>query len=173
MRTAPTLPCCAGSPAQVSWASATCFLRAEQAHAQVYPSRGRGGASSRTASAHARDAIWLRRAGGGGLRTLPPPVQSFGARCCRMVRMTRGDAIGPRHTGGRGARAARQPPGSRGERAGKGGGLRGIPAGRKGGGRNMADQIPLYPVRGAAAGRKRAAYYSAAGPGPGAEWPSR
>ncbi|XP_073069360.1 probable phospholipid-transporting ATPase IIB isoform X8 [Manis javanica] len=37
----------------------------------------------------------------------------------------------------------------------------------------MADQIPLYPVRGAAAGRKRAAYYSAAGPGPGAEWPSR
>ncbi|XP_057360287.1 probable phospholipid-transporting ATPase IIB isoform X2 [Manis pentadactyla] len=131
------------------------------------------GASSRTTSDHARDAIWLRRAGGGGLRTLPPPVQSFGACCCRTA-PTRGDAIGPRHTaGGRGARAARRPPGSRGERAGKGGGLRGNPAGRKGGGRNMAHQIPLYPVRGAAASRKRAAYYSAAGPGPGAEWPSR
>nr|XP_053768301.1 probable phospholipid-transporting ATPase IIB isoform X4 [Desmodus rotundus] len=41
----------------------------------------------------------------------------------------------------------------------------------------MADQIPLYPVRSAAvaavASRKRAAYYSAAGPGPGAERPSR
>ncbi|XP_032278585.1 probable phospholipid-transporting ATPase IIB isoform X2 [Phoca vitulina] len=39
----------------------------------------------------------------------------------------------------------------------------------------MADQIPLYPVRSAAAAanRKRAAYYSAAGPGPGAERPSR
>ncbi|KAF6072933.1 putative ATPase phospholipid transporting 9B (putative) [Phyllostomus discolor] len=41
----------------------------------------------------------------------------------------------------------------------------------------MADQIPLYPVRSAAvaavANRKRAAYYSAAGPGPGAERPSR
>ncbi|XP_058413326.1 probable phospholipid-transporting ATPase IIB isoform X4 [Diceros bicornis minor] len=37
----------------------------------------------------------------------------------------------------------------------------------------MADQIPLYPVRSATAGRKRAAYYSAAGPGPGAERPSR
>ncbi|XP_045313961.1 probable phospholipid-transporting ATPase IIB isoform X10 [Leopardus geoffroyi] len=39
----------------------------------------------------------------------------------------------------------------------------------------MADQIPLYPVRSAAAAahRKRAAYYSAAGPGSGAEWPSR
>nr|XP_054366230.1 LOW QUALITY PROTEIN: probable phospholipid-transporting ATPase IIB [Mirounga angustirostris] len=39
----------------------------------------------------------------------------------------------------------------------------------------MADQIPLCPVRGAAAAasRKRAAYYSAAGPGPGAERPSR
>ncbi|XP_072808477.1 probable phospholipid-transporting ATPase IIB isoform X2 [Vicugna pacos] len=43
----------------------------------------------------------------------------------------------------------------------------------------MADQIPLYPVRNAAAAaaaaanRKRAAYYSAAGPGPGAERPSR
>ncbi|XP_040334465.1 putative phospholipid-transporting ATPase IIB isoform X3 [Herpailurus yagouaroundi] len=38
----------------------------------------------------------------------------------------------------------------------------------------MADQIPLYPVRSsaAAAHRKRAAYYSAAGPGSGAEWPS-
>ncbi|XP_045881811.1 probable phospholipid-transporting ATPase IIB isoform X5 [Meles meles] len=38
----------------------------------------------------------------------------------------------------------------------------------------MADQIPLYPVRGAAAAanRRRAAYYSAAGPGPGAERPS-
>ncbi|KAM5304023.1 putative phospholipid-transporting ATPase IIB isoform 3-T3 [Glossophaga mutica] len=40
----------------------------------------------------------------------------------------------------------------------------------------MADQIPLYPVRGAVvaamANRKRAAYYSAAGPGPGAERPS-
>ncbi|XP_026925014.1 probable phospholipid-transporting ATPase IIB isoform X4 [Panthera pardus] len=38
----------------------------------------------------------------------------------------------------------------------------------------MADQIPLYPVRSAAAAahRKRAAYYSAAGPGSGAEWPS-
>lgn len=36
----------------------------------------------------------------------------------------------------------------------------------------MADRIPLYPVRGAAAAnRKRAAYYSAAGPG--AERPSR
>ncbi|XP_058436679.1 probable phospholipid-transporting ATPase IIB isoform X7 [Marmota monax] len=34
----------------------------------------------------------------------------------------------------------------------------------------MADQIPLYPVRSAAAaGHKRAAYYSAAGPGPGAD----
>ncbi|XP_036100165.1 probable phospholipid-transporting ATPase IIB isoform X3 [Molossus molossus] len=34
----------------------------------------------------------------------------------------------------------------------------------------MADQIPLCPVRSAAAAnRKRAAYYSAAGPGPGAE----
>ena len=40
----------------------------------------------------------------------------------------------------------------------------------------MADQIPLYPVRSAAAAaayRKRAAYFSAAGPGPGAERPSR
>ncbi|XP_053520140.1 probable phospholipid-transporting ATPase IIB isoform X5 [Artibeus jamaicensis] len=41
----------------------------------------------------------------------------------------------------------------------------------------MADRIPLYPVRSAAAAavasRKRAAYYSAAGPGPGAERPSR
>ncbi|XP_070276587.1 probable phospholipid-transporting ATPase IIB isoform X2 [Myotis yumanensis] len=41
----------------------------------------------------------------------------------------------------------------------------------------MADQIPLYPVRSAAAAavanRKRAAYYSAVGPGPGAERPSR
>ncbi|KAK2496911.1 hypothetical protein MC885_018875 [Smutsia gigantea] len=37
----------------------------------------------------------------------------------------------------------------------------------------MTDQIPLYPVRGAAASRKRTAYYSAAGPAPGAEWPSR
>ncbi|XP_002920411.1 probable phospholipid-transporting ATPase IIB isoform X5 [Ailuropoda melanoleuca] len=39
----------------------------------------------------------------------------------------------------------------------------------------MADQIPLYPVRSAAAAasRKRAAYYSAAGLGPGADWPSR
>lgn len=41
----------------------------------------------------------------------------------------------------------------------------------------MADQIPLYPVRSAAAtavaSRKRAAYYSAVGPGPGAERPSR
>ncbi|XP_036177191.1 probable phospholipid-transporting ATPase IIB isoform X2 [Myotis myotis] len=39
----------------------------------------------------------------------------------------------------------------------------------------MADQIPLYPVRSAAAvaNRKRAAYYSAVGPGPGAERPSR
>nr|XP_031297576.1 probable phospholipid-transporting ATPase IIB isoform X5 [Camelus dromedarius] len=42
----------------------------------------------------------------------------------------------------------------------------------------MADQIPLYPVRSAAAAtaaanRKRAAYYSAAGPGSGAERPSR
>ncbi|XP_032326502.1 probable phospholipid-transporting ATPase IIB isoform X4 [Camelus ferus] len=43
----------------------------------------------------------------------------------------------------------------------------------------MADQIPLYPLRSAAAAaaaaanRKRAAYYSAAGPGPGAERPSR
>ncbi|XP_047683978.1 probable phospholipid-transporting ATPase IIB isoform X3 [Prionailurus viverrinus] len=38
----------------------------------------------------------------------------------------------------------------------------------------MADQIPLYPVRSAAAAahRKRAASYSAAGPGSGAEWPS-
>uniref|UniRef100_A0A2K5PK30 ATPase phospholipid transporting 9B (putative) n=1 Tax=Cebus imitator TaxID=2715852 RepID=A0A2K5PK30_CEBIM len=39
----------------------------------------------------------------------------------------------------------------------------------------MADQIPLYPVRNvaaAAANRKRAAYYSAAGPGPGADWHS-
>ncbi|XP_047552213.1 probable phospholipid-transporting ATPase IIB isoform X4 [Lutra lutra] len=38
----------------------------------------------------------------------------------------------------------------------------------------MADLIPLYPVRGAsaAANRRRAAYYSAAGPGPGAERPS-
>ncbi|XP_075389211.1 putative phospholipid-transporting ATPase IIB isoform X2 [Tenrec ecaudatus] len=45
---------------------------------------------------------------------------------------------------------------------------------RAGGGRNMADQIPLYPVRGAAAAnRKRAAYYSAAGPGPGADRHSR
>ncbi|XP_036891947.1 probable phospholipid-transporting ATPase IIB isoform X3 [Sturnira hondurensis] len=35
----------------------------------------------------------------------------------------------------------------------------------------MADRIPLYPVR-SAADRKRAAYYSAAGPGPGAERPS-
>lgn len=36
----------------------------------------------------------------------------------------------------------------------------------------MADRIPLYPVRSAAAAsRKRAAYYSAAGPG--AERPSR
>uniref|UniRef100_A0A8C5KI49 Phospholipid-transporting ATPase n=1 Tax=Jaculus jaculus TaxID=51337 RepID=A0A8C5KI49_JACJA len=36
----------------------------------------------------------------------------------------------------------------------------------------MADQIPLYPVRSAAAAvasHKRAAYYSAAGPGPGAD----
>ncbi|XP_069905944.1 probable phospholipid-transporting ATPase IIB isoform X3 [Oryctolagus cuniculus] len=37
----------------------------------------------------------------------------------------------------------------------------------------MADQIPLYPVRNAAGAaapnRKRAAYYSAAGPGPGAD----
>lgn len=35
----------------------------------------------------------------------------------------------------------------------------------------MADQIPLYPVRsaGAAASHRRAAYYSAAGPGPGAD----
>ncbi|XP_047382561.1 probable phospholipid-transporting ATPase IIB isoform X3 [Sciurus carolinensis] len=34
----------------------------------------------------------------------------------------------------------------------------------------MADQIPLYPVRSAAAaGHKRAAYYSSAGPGPGAD----
>ncbi|XP_064228060.1 probable phospholipid-transporting ATPase IIB isoform X5 [Aotus nancymaae] len=40
----------------------------------------------------------------------------------------------------------------------------------------MADQIPLYPVRSvaaAAANRKRAAYYSAAGPGSGADWHSR
>ncbi|XP_025853559.1 probable phospholipid-transporting ATPase IIB isoform X3 [Vulpes vulpes] len=39
----------------------------------------------------------------------------------------------------------------------------------------MADQIPLYPVRSAAAAanRKRAAYYSAAGLGPGAERPRR
>ncbi|XP_011938952.1 PREDICTED: probable phospholipid-transporting ATPase IIB isoform X8 [Cercocebus atys] len=40
----------------------------------------------------------------------------------------------------------------------------------------MADQIPLYPVRSAAAAaanRKRAAYYSAAGPGPGADRHSR
>ncbi|XP_054439770.1 probable phospholipid-transporting ATPase IIB [Pteronotus mesoamericanus] len=41
----------------------------------------------------------------------------------------------------------------------------------------MADQIPLHPVRSAAAAavasRKRAAYYSAAGSGPGAERPSR
>ncbi|CAD7679199.1 unnamed protein product [Nyctereutes procyonoides] len=39
----------------------------------------------------------------------------------------------------------------------------------------MADQIPLYPVHSAAAAanRKRAAYYSAAGLGPGAERPSR
>ncbi|XP_036086063.1 probable phospholipid-transporting ATPase IIB isoform X3 [Rousettus aegyptiacus] len=36
----------------------------------------------------------------------------------------------------------------------------------------MADQIPLRPVR-SAASRKRAAYYSAAGRGPGAERPSR
>ncbi|XP_039695302.1 putative phospholipid-transporting ATPase IIB isoform X4 [Pteropus medius] len=36
----------------------------------------------------------------------------------------------------------------------------------------MADQIPLRPVR-SAANRKRAAYYSAAGRGPGAERPSR
>ncbi|KAG8504360.1 putative phospholipid-transporting ATPase IIB, partial [Galemys pyrenaicus] len=39
------------------------------------------------------------------------------------------------------------------------------------GGRTMADQILLYPVRGAGANRKRAAYYSAAGPG--AQRPSR
>lgn len=54
--------------------------------------------------------------------------------------------------------------------------LSGVGAERVGrGGRNMADQIPLYPVRGAAAAanRRRAAYYSAAGPGPGAERPSR
>uniref|UniRef100_A0A2K6BB30 ATPase phospholipid transporting 9B (putative) n=1 Tax=Macaca nemestrina TaxID=9545 RepID=A0A2K6BB30_MACNE len=40
----------------------------------------------------------------------------------------------------------------------------------------MADQIPLYPVRSAAAAaanRKRAVYYSAAGPGPGADRHSR
>uniref|UniRef100_A0A8C2SF17 Phospholipid-transporting ATPase n=1 Tax=Capra hircus TaxID=9925 RepID=A0A8C2SF17_CAPHI len=41
----------------------------------------------------------------------------------------------------------------------------------------MADQIPLYPVRSAAAvaaaNRKRAAYFSAAGPGPGPDRPSR
>uniref|UniRef100_A0A2I3MVF8 Phospholipid-transporting ATPase n=1 Tax=Papio anubis TaxID=9555 RepID=A0A2I3MVF8_PAPAN len=40
----------------------------------------------------------------------------------------------------------------------------------------MADQIPLYPVRSAAAAaanRKRAAYYSAAGPGSGADRHSR
>ncbi|KAB0357919.1 hypothetical protein FD754_002075 [Muntiacus muntjak] len=41
----------------------------------------------------------------------------------------------------------------------------------------MAEQIPLYPVRSAAAvaaaNRKRAAYLSAAGPGPGADRPSR
>lgn len=39
----------------------------------------------------------------------------------------------------------------------------------------MADQIPLYPVRSAAAAsnRKRASYYGAAGPGPGAERLSR
>lgn len=41
----------------------------------------------------------------------------------------------------------------------------------------MAEQIPLYPVRSAAAlaaaNRKRAAYFSAAGPGPGADRPSR
>ncbi|XP_026310967.1 probable phospholipid-transporting ATPase IIB isoform X4 [Piliocolobus tephrosceles] len=40
----------------------------------------------------------------------------------------------------------------------------------------MADQIPLYPVRSAAAAaanRKRAAYYSASGPGPGADRHSR
>ncbi|KAI2587368.1 putative ATPase phospholipid transporting 9B (putative), partial [Homo sapiens] len=40
----------------------------------------------------------------------------------------------------------------------------------------MADQIPLYPVRSAAAAaanRKRAAYYSAAGPRPGADRHSR
>ncbi|XP_074060175.1 putative phospholipid-transporting ATPase IIB isoform X3 [Macrotis lagotis] len=42
----------------------------------------------------------------------------------------------------------------------------------------MAEQIPLYPVRSAvvaavAANRKRAAYYSAAGSGPGGERPSR
>ncbi|XP_044941188.1 probable phospholipid-transporting ATPase IIB isoform X3 [Mustela putorius furo] len=39
----------------------------------------------------------------------------------------------------------------------------------------MADQIPLCPVRGAAAAanRRRAAYYSVAGPGPGAERPGR
>ncbi|XP_064150444.1 probable phospholipid-transporting ATPase IIB isoform X3 [Loxodonta africana] len=41
----------------------------------------------------------------------------------------------------------------------------------------MADHIPLYPVRSAAAvaavNRKRAAYYSAAGPGPGADRHSR
>ncbi|XP_022369402.1 probable phospholipid-transporting ATPase IIB isoform X2 [Enhydra lutris kenyoni] len=39
----------------------------------------------------------------------------------------------------------------------------------------MADLIPLYPVRdaSAAANRRRAAYYRAAGPGPGAERPSR
>ena len=41
----------------------------------------------------------------------------------------------------------------------------------------MADQIPLYPVRSAAAvataNRKRAAYFSSAGPGPGADRPSR
>ncbi|KAJ8782183.1 hypothetical protein J1605_010375 [Eschrichtius robustus] len=39
----------------------------------------------------------------------------------------------------------------------------------------MAEQIPLCPVRSAAAAAncKRAAYFSAAGPGPGAERPSR
>ncbi|XP_054100316.2 putative phospholipid-transporting ATPase IIB isoform X9 [Callithrix jacchus] len=40
----------------------------------------------------------------------------------------------------------------------------------------MVDQIPLYRVRSvaaAAANRKRAAYYSAAGPGSGADWHSR
>lgn len=50
--------------------------------------------------------------------------------------------------------------------------MRGKREGRERGGRNMADQIPLYPVRSAAAAaanRKRAAYYSAAGPGPGAD----